>query len=263
MLAVLEGSDLADEIVVLGAHYDHIGDETDGVFCRDPARGDESGDSICNGADDNASGSAVILEVARVLAARPEPPRRTLVFAWFAAEELGLHGSKALANEPPNAPPFSDGKLAAMVNIDMVGRLGEKGLMIGGIGSSPTWMPLLDQLGNRQMPILYDRATTTRSDHASFYRNDVPVLFFFTGTHEDYHAPGDEADLINREGLNSIAGLILDLADNLAAGTEIHFAPPSSEEEGLVRALPGDNPGTVVKKVGFEEPGSSTTSSTP
>ena len=253
VLATLPGTDLAHEIVLVGAHYDHIGVAEDGHGHCEAIERDGKRDAICNGADDNASGTAVVLEVARVLAARSGRPRRTVVFALFGAEELGLHGSKALADHPPAVPPFEGGKVVAMLNVDMVGRLSpDKGLMVGGVGSSPSWMPLLDALGSRDMPILYDRAVTVRSDHANFYRHDIPVLFFFTGTHDDYHAPGDEAEHINRSGLAKIGGLVLDLADRLIAGEPVPFSPATHPDEGLVGALPGDNPATVEKTVGFE-----------
>jgi Zn-dependent M28 family amino/carboxypeptidase len=211
-------------------------------------------DAICNGADDNASGTAVVLEVARVLANGPAP-KRTLVFALFSGEEIGLHGSRALADAPPNVAPFAGGKVVAMVNIDMVGRLGEKGLAVGGVGSSPGWMPLFDDIGTFGIPTIYDRSVTTRSDHANFYRHDIPVVFFFTGTHPDYHRPGDELELINRDGLTSIAELTLALMQKLAAGHEVPFAKPTTPAEGLVGALPGDNAATVERRVGFPDEG--------
>jgi Zn-dependent M28 family amino/carboxypeptidase len=111
------------------------------------------------------------------------------VFTHFAGEELGVLGSKALAE----APPFERKRVVAMLNLDMVGRLGPKGLAIGGLGSSDAWMPLLDKVGSAGIEILYEGSVATRSDHASFYRKDIPVLFFFTGVHSDYHRPGDHA----------------------------------------------------------------------
>ena len=246
VLAVIPGNGRADETVMLGAHYDHIGTDEDGHgHCRT-----DDGDAICNGADDNASGTAVVVEVARVLASNGYKPERTLVFALFAGEELGLHGSTALATTPPEGFP---GKVVAMVNIDMVGRLGERGLLVGGVGSSPGWMKLFDEIGTLGIPTLYDRSVTRRSDHASFYRNDIPVVFFFTGTHGDYHAPGDEADAINRDGLGKITRLTRALFERLGNGYAVPFAPPSDPADGLVSALPGDNPATIEKKVGYAE----------
>jgi acetylornithine deacetylase/succinyl-diaminopimelate desuccinylase-like protein len=254
VLGMIRGSEKPDEIVVLGAHFDHIGTDEEGHgHCR-AVQGAEKRDAICNGADDNASGTAVVMEVARVLASGPAP-RRTVVFALFSGEEIGLHGSRALADAPPNVAPFAGGKIVAMINIDMVGRLGEKGLAIGGVGSSPGWMKLFDEIGTFGIPTLYDRSVTTRSDHANFYRHDIPVVFFFTGTHADYHRPGDEAALINRGGLASIGELTFALVKKLGDGHKIPFAAPATPAEGLVGALPGDNAATVERRVGFPEQG--------
>lgn len=272
VLATLPGTDLANEIVLLGAHYDHIGTDAEGrVHCRATRSADGATDAICNGADDNASGSAMVVEVARALVDAGIQPRRTLVFAHFAGEEIGLLGSKALADHPPEAPPFVDGTVVAMINLDMVGRLSEpsdpsapsapsdpedrkSGLAIGGVGSSAEWMPLLERLGTGGMPILYERAVTRRSDHASFYRHDIPVLFFFTRLHDDYHRPGDEIQHINREGMVEIARLVAGLVHAAGDGHPLPFSAPRSAEEGLVGGLPGDNPATVEKRVPAQRP---------
>jgi len=249
VLAQIPGSDKKDEIVVIGAHFDHIGRDGNGQCHTAP--GDAEKDGICNGADDNASGTAMVVEAARALAAAGVKPRRTLVFAHFSGEEIGLHGSKALAESPPKVGPFARGKVVAMVNLDMVGRLDDRGLAIGGVGSSPAWMPLLDEIGPHGLPVLYDRAITTRSDHASFYRKQVPVLFFFTHLHDDYHRPADETPAINGEGMTKIAALVVDLLAKLGDGREVPFAEPKHPSEGLVGALPGSNPATVEKRVGL------------
>src|SRR5690606_7458762 len=193
VLAQIPGE--TDEIILLGAHFDHIGNETNG-HCR-PVVKRATRDPICNGADDNASGTAMLLELARAFKATGITPKRTLVFAHFSGEELGLLGSRALIE----SSPFDQGEVVAMINLDMVGRLGPKGLAIGGIYSSNDWLPLLDELGNYGMKILYEGSTTTRSDHAWWFRRQIPVLFFFTGVHPDYHRAGDELDDINVEGL--------------------------------------------------------------
>jgi Zn-dependent M28 family amino/carboxypeptidase len=252
VIAQIEGGDRKDEIVVIGAHFDHLG--RDGTGQCHTESGDAEKDGVCNGADDNASGSAMVVEVARALAAAGVKPRRTLVFANFSGEEVGLHGSKALAESPPAVPPFTNGKVVAMVNLDMVGRLDERGLAIGGVGSSPGWMPLLDAVGPHGLGVLYERAITTRSDHASFYRKNVPVLFFFTHLHPDYHRPGDESAGINKDGMTKIAELVADLVHRLGDGAELPFALPKNADEGLVGALPGTNPATIEKRVGLPEP---------
>lgn len=246
VLAQIEGGDLAQEIVLVGAHFDHIGQVGAG-HCRAVKKPDGNLDEICNGADDNGSGTAAIVEMARAIQDAGIHPRRTLVFANFSGEEIGLFGSDALAHAPPEAPPFAGGKIVAMINLDMIGRLGDKGLAIGGLSSSSAWLPMLTELGDRGMKLVLDRAVTSRSDHASFYGLQIPVLFFFTGVHADYHAPGDEIGGIVQGGMVQIAQLATDLVVRLADGAAVPFTPPANEAEGLVGALPGDNPNTVVQ----------------
>ncbi len=243
LVGKIPGSDLADELVVLGAHYDHLGTSDEGHNCARIDRKNKQ-DSICNGADDNASGSAMVLELARALKRAGIKPRRTLIFTHFAGEELGLFGSKALAQ----APPWDKQKVVAMVNLDMVGRLGRKGLAIGGIGSSAQWMQLLDRIGNNGISVLYERAVATRSDHANFYREKIPVLFFFTGIHADYHRAGDHVDKINSEGMKSIGEMVGEVLLALADGYEVEYAEPASGSL-LSNALPGADPDTVEKRV--------------
>jgi len=247
LVGVLPGSDLADEVVVVGAHYDHIGAAGDGHdMCAPRTRRDEV-DEICNGADDNASGSAAILAIARAMtkaAAAGKGPRRTVVFTHFAGEELGLWGSKALAGRTE----FDPNKIKAMINFDMVGRLGRKGLAIGGITSSPAWMPILDEIGPHGMKVLYEGAVAGRSDHASFFLQGIPVLFLFTGTHADYHRAGDNLDQVNFEGLAEITELGLEVVERAADGRELPFNPPTSGD-GIAPGLPGQDPSTVIKTV--------------
>ena len=228
VLATIPGSDLAHEIVILGAHYDHIGTEQSGVFCRDAAGVDDPTDGICNGADDNASGTAMVLAVARAMAAAGYRPRRSIVFAHFAGEELGLHGSRALVDEPPDAAPFAGGRVTAMVNLDMVGRLGEQGLEIGAVSTSKAWVPLLDRVRPPSLTVAYTPAVDSRSDHANYARAGVPVLFFFTGLHEDYHRTSDELDKINTEGMAQIGEMVLQLVRTLGDGEAV---PPQRVSE--------------------------------
>lgn len=241
-----------DEFVILGAHYDHIGTDEDGRgHCRAIVDGEKK-DVICNGADDNASGTAIVMEVARVLASRPEPPERTVVFALFAGEELGLLGSRAMAANPPDALPWKGGMPVAMVNIDMVGRLRpDPGLLIGGVGTSPQWMGLFERAGWDDIPITFDRSVTTRSDHAAFYKLGMPVIFMFTGVHGDYHAPGDETSGIDPVGLGKVGTLTLGVIEQIAGGSAIEFAEPATPEEGLVPALPGDVEATIERRVNY------------
>jgi hypothetical protein len=240
VLAQLRGT--SDEVVMIGAHFDHIGTDELGS-CRAIVRKDTR-DAICNGADDNASGTAMLLELARAYKLAGVTPERTIVFAHFSGEELGLLGSHAMIE----ASPFDQGRVVAMVNLDMVGRLGPRGLAIGGLGSSDDWMPLLDELGNYAMQILYEANTTTRSDHAWWFRRQIPVLFFFTGMHGDYHRAGDELDEINVEGLATIGQLVSDVIWELAGGRAITWADPK-QGDGIGRGLPGSDPTSVIRRV--------------
>ena len=248
VLAWIPGTESPGELVLIGAHYDHIGTTAHGLMCRE-----QDGDTTCNGADDNASGTAMVLAIAKALVSADYRPKRTLVFVHFAGEELGLHGSKALANHLPAAKPFAGAKIVAMLNFDMVGRLGAEGLWVGGVGSSSAWMPLLARIGSRGIPTVYERSVTSRSDHASFYAKDIPVLFFFTGLHADYHKPGDEVAAMNFAGMTTIGEIALDLTVALASGEAVVFAPPG-EDDGLVTRMPGSDARTVEKQVGVGAP---------
>ncbi len=243
VVATIPGSEKPDELVVIGAHYDHIGTDGEQGHCS-PIEKDGTTDKICNGADDNASGTAMVLEVARQIAALPQKPKRTLVFTHFSGEELGLYGSKAMVKNPP----FALDKVVAMINLDMVGRLGRRGLAIGGIHSSEQWMPLLDKLGNRDMTVIYEGSVTGRSDHANFYRRDIPVLFFFTGIHSDYHRAGDHANKINIQGMASIGEVVSGVMLALGDGYDVAFSKPG-KNGGISSGLPGQDPDTLVKKV--------------
>ena len=249
VLAYLPGTDLADEIVVVGAHFDHIGTTDRGHFCRERTLEDGAIDGVCNGADDNGSGTVGDLEIARALKTAGIKPRRSIVFAHFSGEELGLYGSKALAERPPDAAPFSGGRVVAMVNMDMIGRYGAAGLSIGAVSSSDAWMPILESAGDHGLEITYERAVTSRSDHANYYKKQVPVLFFFTGLHDDYHGPGDEVDEINFDAMAEIVTLAMDVTLAAADGRDMSFAEPRSGKEGITNRMPGSDPDTVEKKV--------------
>jgi hypothetical protein len=188
----LEGADptLRHEAVVVGAHYDHLGRGEFGSLA--PTRRGE----VHNGADDNASGTAGLLELARAFAAQPRS-RRSLVFAAFAGEETGLFGSRAYVEAPP--VPLAD--TVAMLNLDMVGRLREGQLVVFGTDSSPAFPPLLRRaLRGLPLEASFRGDGFAPSDQTSFYARGVPVLMFFTGAHPQYHTPDDDAELVNAEG---------------------------------------------------------------
>ncbi len=210
VVGILRGSDpqMASEYIIIGAHYDHLGLGGPESLAARPVG------AIHHGADDNASGTSALLELARVMAVAR--PRRSIVFIAFSAEELGLLGSAAYTKNP--VVPLAS--TVAMLNMDMVGRLRNDALTIGGVGTSPAWQPLLERLnatanGNR-FRMSFNQDGLGPSDHQSFYLRDVPVLFFFTGTHDDYHKPSDTSEKVNSAGATRIAALVRDIALSIA-----------------------------------------------
>ncbi len=188
--------------IVLGAHYDHLGYGEDG---NSMLRG-TTDKQIHNGADDNASGTAALIELARLLK-HSKTKTNNYLFLAFSAEELGLNGSKFFTEHPT----IDFLKVSYMINMDMVGRLNDssKTLQIGGYGTSPWWGQLFGKMSNKKyFTIKYDSSGTGPSDHTSFYRKDIPVLFFFTGLHSDYHKPTDDFDKINYTGELQVVKLI-------------------------------------------------------
>lgn len=196
----------AARTVVLGAHYDHLGyGEDNNSMLRTGEK------AIHNGADDNASGTAALIELARILK-NTKQKNSNYLFIAFSAEELGLNGSKFFTEHPT----IDFTKVNYMINMDMVGRLNDSSqvVTIGGYGTSPQWSSLIDP-NNKKNPFIIriDSSGTGPSDHTSFYRKDIPVLFFFTGLHTDYHKPTDDFDKINYIGetkiINYISGIVL------------------------------------------------------
>ena len=215
--AVLTGSDpeLRHEYVVFSAHMDHVG-------VREP---DASGDSIYNGADDDASGTAAVIEIAEAFAALEEPPPRSTVFLLVSGEERGLHGSRAYADEPPE--PVASGRMVANLNLDMVGRNWPDTIVAIGKEHSDLGATLErvnaahPELGMTAIDDLWPEENFYfRSDHYNFARNGVPVLFFFNGTHEDYHRPSDEVELIDAEKGARLARLVFHLGFEIASVPE-------------------------------------------
>jgi hypothetical protein len=181
--------------VVVGAHYDHLG--WGGPGSRAP-----EDSAIHNGADDNASGVAAMLEVGRQLT--DSTINQNLLFIAFSGEERGLIGSKHYTAEPT----VNLGEVNYMINLDMVGRLKEsRQLVVGGAGTAPDWITMLERLAGDQFNLRFDSAGVGPSDHTSFYLKDIPVLHFFTGQHREYHKPSDDGHLINYQGIYDIASL--------------------------------------------------------
>lgn len=226
VIGILEGTDavLKNEIIVIGAHYDHLGKGGAGSLAVNSTE-------IHHGADDNASGVAALLELARQFA-KEKKNRRTIVFMAFGGEEEGLLGSKFYVNNPI----FPLDKTVAMINLDMVGRLNENKLTVGGIGTASEWKKSVESLnvektdekqfgdGKNGSSITIDVNITRPfqlslnedgfgpSDHSSFYSKQIPVLFFFTGTHADYHKPTDTSEKINYEGLLKVTSYVSEIA---------------------------------------------------
>ncbi len=205
----LEGNDpdLKKEYIVIGAHYDHLGwGETGSLYTG-------SVPQIHNGADDNASGTAGVMELAEKFASQKDKLKRSMIFLCFSGEELGLIGSAYFTN---NSPVPLD-KIDAMVNLDMVGRLNpEDQLTVYGTGTSSKFKDLLNTDNNDfNFKLTFNDEGYGPSDQSSFYAKEIPVLFFFTGTHTDYHRPTDDADKINSKGEEEVLKYVYDISDNL------------------------------------------------
>jgi hypothetical protein len=221
VLAFLDNQ--AEKTIVIGAHFDHLGHE-DG---RGSSLAADPKGQIHNGADDNASGVAGMLELARIYSGNKSREKVNFFFMAFSAEEAGLIGSKHWLENPT----LSLDKIPAMVNMDMIGRLRDSSnsLIVGGVGTSPVWIPMLEKL-NPGFVLKYDTAGMGPSDHASFYLKDKPVLHFFSGTHSDYHKPTDDVDKINFAGEVKILGYIKKVVDSLSSLKEIPFTKTKTSE---------------------------------
>ncbi|WP_437743332.1 M20/M25/M40 family metallo-hydrolase [Sorangium sp. So ce1504] len=206
LLPARDGSPHAGEYVVVGAHYDHLG-YGGTSFSRAPGV-----HAVHPGADDNASGTAMLLEVARRFASLPERPARNLLFIAFGAEELGTIGSRHFVDHPP-APLAGMKPIVAMINADMVGRMRDDKLLVDGLGTSPDWKPIVDDAARGLgLTLQFGVEGFGASDHASFTASRVPIAFLFTGVHEDYHRPSDTADKINAAGVSRCSVLATRMA---------------------------------------------------
>lgn len=225
-IGILEGNDpvLKNEAIVIGAHYDHLGKGGMGSLAANSTE-------IHHGADDNASGTSALIELARQFS-QAKNNKRTIIFIAFGGEEEGLLGSKYYVNNPV----FPIEKTVAMINMDMVGRLKDDKLTIGGIGTATEWKGLVESKNfqlNTTTTNLSDKVAQAAvtltspfqlqlnedgfgpSDHASFYGKQIPVLFFFTGTHLDYHKPSDTAEKINYVGLTAITNYVAEIVKSV------------------------------------------------
>jgi aminopeptidase YwaD len=269
VVGILDGSDptLKNEAIVIGAHYDHLGLGGEGSLA--PREGE-----IHHGADDNASGVAGMLEVARFFTSPGNRPRRTIVFMAFSGEEEGLLGSNYYVNHP--IVPLAN--TVAMINMDMIGRMKNNKLIVGGVGTTPIWrqviasanasdrmrvtataetsgsiartsnstnrvaVPMVTGINGRPVVVIesekpFDLTLNEDgfgpSDHSSFYAKQIPVLFFWTGTHADYHKPSDTADKINYEDEARILGLVVRIVHDIDSNDKRPaYASAKSEASG-------------------------------
>jgi hypothetical protein len=209
VVAGLTGSDstLSKEWVVVGAHYDHLG-----LGDRNSLAPSQIG-QIHHGADDNASGTAGVLELARLAAKNKSEFKRSLLFITFAGEELGLLGSSNYVNHP--TIPLDH--VMGMINMDMIGRVNNDRLFVGGVGTSPSFKPWLEDFNkSAHLQLDYSDSGYAASDHMSFNAKKIPVLFFFSGLHTDYHKPSDTFDKINANGAVKVLSLVYLTTDTMA-----------------------------------------------
>src|SRR5512138_75166 len=240
VIGVLPGHDpvLRNEAVIVGAHYDHLG--LGGFGSLDP----DSNGKVHNGADDNASGAAMLIDIAQRLSAAP--PARTVVFIAFSGEELGLLGSAYYVKQP--VYPLST--TLAMINLDMVGRLRQKRLIVYGSRSAAEFPALLDSLNWHAGFDLHAQGDGYGpSDQSSFYAAGRPVLHFFTDLHEDYHRTTDDWQKINVEGFDEVTaftvGVVTALANRPTPLTPVKVAPPAPSETAVQTPGYGAYLGTV------------------
>jgi Tol biopolymer transport system component len=205
----------AAKTIVIGAHFDHLGKNE-----RAQSREANAVGLIHNGADDNASGVAAVLELARMLSQNQTKEPANYVFAFFSGEEDGLMGSKNIAAAIKKDFP----NVLGMINLDMVGRLDQdKNLIIGGVGTNPNFTQIVERQKPAGFHITLDESGIGSSDHTSFYLQDIPVLFFFTGNHSEYHKPSDDEPLINYYGVKSITDYVFRVARELEAFDSVTF----------------------------------------
>jgi len=203
------GANNTGRYIIVGGHFDHLGMGGEGTGSRRPDT-----TAVHNGADDNASGIAAMIEIAEKLARQKDTLKNHFLFVAFDAEELGLLGSKHFLEYYPLLPD----SIEAMINLDMIGRLREENsLQIGGTGTAKESEQLLKQLNSKaHFKLGLSPEGYGPSDHSSFYFKDIPVFFFSTGPHLDYHTPADDADLVNYEGLKKVSDFVCDLSLTLA-----------------------------------------------
>ena len=215
IVGFIEGNDplLKNEFIVLGAHYDHLGwgGKNTGSKNKDTS-------AIHNGADDNASGSAALLEIAQELSKNKKKLKRSVIIIAFGAEEFGLQGSKFFVD---NLPVKKDA-IKVMINMDMVGRLNdEKHLYMGGAGTFPGGVELMKEQGEGSgLNLIIHAGGVGGSDHVSFYKNNISAIGMHTGGHPEYHLPSDDVELINHQGAELVSRYIYKVIMSLSQRQE-------------------------------------------
>jgi hypothetical protein len=212
----------AENTIVIGAHFDHLGYGAEGSLHRGER-------AIHNGADDNASGVSVLLNLATKL--KKANTNNNYLFIAFSGEEMGLLGSNYFVKNPT----IDIKKVNYMINMDMVGRLkADSTLAVYGVGTSPILRQTL-KAHNTKFKLIDKESGVGPSDHTSFYNADIPVLHFFTGQHEDYHKPSDDADKLNIEGMELISNYIFDVISDLDNNGKLTFRKTKNESENVPR----------------------------
>lgn len=219
----------AETTIIIGAHYDHLGYGGEGSLFR----GDDK--AVHNGADDNASGVAIMLNLADRLNVRnlnaEIKDKNNYLFMAFSGEEMGLLGSNYFSKNPT----IDAESINYMINMDMVGRMkADSTLAVYGVGTSPIFKQTI-KANNEKFRLVENESGVGPSDHTSFYLIDVPVLHFFTGQHEDYHKPSDDADKLNYEGMNLISDYIYEIISDLNDNGELAFRKTKNESEETPR----------------------------
>lgn len=236
VVGMVPGTTLKDEYIVIGAHFDHLG-----YGGAHSGSLEMNSSAIHNGADDNASGIAGMLELASKLSSERKKIKRSLIFIAFNAEEQGIFGSKYFVKNSP----VNTSNIITMINLDMIGRLNNLSLNISGTGTSPLFNNILDKISKKHyLNINKNPEGFGPSDHSSFYSNNIPVLFFFTGGHSDYHKPSDDWNKINSSGQKKIVDMIYDVVLEIDNNTK----RPKFTEAGPKSMA---SPGRVKLKVTF------------
>lgn len=241
----------ADKTVIIGAHYDHLGEGASGSSLDANPQG-----KIHNGADDNASGVAGVLELARYFKDNKKKEKVNFLFICFSGEELGLYGSKYFTEHAT----IDLNKATYMINMDMIGRLDSKtkSVSVSGTGTSPVWEPLIKSISS-PLAIKTDSSGVGPSDHSSFYLKNIPALHFFTGSHSDYHKPSDDWDKINYAGEKEVLEYIIAVIEKLDNEPKLAFLTTKTKAMssrsafkvtlGVMPSYTSDQPGLLIDGV--------------